>query len=234
MYDRTRMEVDGDCAWITMDDGKVNVMSKEMLDEIASRLDDARDAAVTVLAGRKGIFSAGFDLKAFQRGGEASQQMVEAGVRLIEKMLEHPRPIVAACTGHAYPMGAFLMLASDLRIGVAGNWNIGMNEVAIGLTVPHFALALAKHRLTPPGFARISTAAMVAPEQAVTFGYLDAVVAEPELQLAVTDAVKKFQALDSSELRRNEGAHQCRRVARGSRRLGAGWPARRRVMNQIV
>jgi enoyl-CoA hydratase len=180
-----------------MDDGKVNVMSKEMLDEVAARLDSARDAPVTVLAGRSGIFSAGFDLKAFQRGGDASQEMVAAGVRLIETMLEHPRPIIAACTGHAYPMGAFLMLASDLRIGVAGNWKIGMNETAIGLTVPHFALALARHRLTPPGFARITTAAMFAPEQALAAGYLDAVVEESQLRSAVADAASSIRQLSA-------------------------------------
>jgi len=179
-----------------MDDGKVNVMSKDMLDEVASRLDEARDASVTVLSGRNGIFSAGFDLKAFQRGGEASQQMVTAGVRLIEKMLEHPRPIIAACTGHAYPMGAFLMLASDLRIGVAGSWKIGMNEVAIGLTVPHFALALARHRLSPPGLARVTTAAVFAPEQALAAGYLDAVVDDSQLRSTVADAATQFLALN--------------------------------------
>jgi len=196
MSEKTRLEGDGDCAWISMDDGKVNVMSKDMLDEVASRLDEARDASVTVLSGRNGIFSAGFDLKAFQRGGEASQQMVTAGVRLIEKMLEHPRPIIAACTGHAYPMGAFLMLASDLRIGVAGSWKIGMNEVAIGLTVPHFALALARHRLSPPGFARVTTAAMFAPEQALAAGYLDAVVDDSQLRSTVADAATQFLALN--------------------------------------
>jgi enoyl-CoA hydratase len=111
-------------------------------------------------------------------------------------MLEHPRPIIAACTGHAYPMGAFLMLASDLRIGVAGSWKIGMNEVAIGLTVPHFALALARHRLSPPGFARVTTAAMFAPEQALAAGYLDAVVDDSQLRSTVADAATQFLALN--------------------------------------
>src|SRR5215831_591812 len=137
---RTKLAIDERTAWITVDDGKVNAMSLDMLEEIAARLDETHEHAVTVLAGRPGIFSAGFDLKTFQRGADASRQMVEAGVRLIEKMLAHPRPIVTACTGHAYPMGAFLMLAADVRVGVVGKWNIGMNEVAIGLTVPLFAL----------------------------------------------------------------------------------------------
>ena len=39
-----------------------------------------------------------------------------------------------------------------------------MNEVAIGLTVPKFAVELARHRLTPPAFARITTASMFDPQ----------------------------------------------------------------------
>src|SRR5262245_9363981 len=117
MTNRTRMTVDDRTAWITLDDGKVNAMSREMPDEIGARLDGARGHAVAVLAGRPGVFSAGFDLKTFQRSADGSKQMVEAGVRLIEKMLVHPRPIITACTGHAYPMGAFLMLSADVRFG---------------------------------------------------------------------------------------------------------------------
>lgn len=63
-------------------------------------------------------------------------------------------------------MGAFLMLAADVRFGVAGPWRIGLNETAIGITVPKFAVELARHRLTPPGFARIQSAALFGPEEA--------------------------------------------------------------------
>ena len=45
-----------------------------------------------------------------------------------------------------------------------------MNEVAIGLTVPQFALEIARHRLTPAGFARITTAAMFGPDEALRHG----------------------------------------------------------------
>jgi len=37
-------------------------------------------------------------------------------------------------------MGAFLIMSSDHRIAVEGDYRIGMNEVAIGLTVPRFAM----------------------------------------------------------------------------------------------
>ena len=111
----------------------------------------------------RGRLSAGFDLRTFERGLAAGVAMVRAGAELVLRLLAFPQPVLTVCTGHAYPAGAFLMLAADVRLGAAGPWRIGMNEVAIALTVPNFAVELARHRLTPPGFARITSAAMFAP-----------------------------------------------------------------------
>lgn len=194
---RTSLEIRDGAAWMILDDGKVNALSLEMLCEIEAQLDNARRAGgPIVVKGRKGIFSAGFDMKTFKRGPDASRQMVEAGVRVIEQMLAFPRPIVTACTGHAYPMGAFLMLCADVRFGVAGDWNIGMNEVAIGLAVPRFAIELARHRLTPAGVMRASTGLMFKPEEAARLGYLDYVVGAEDLDAAVRDEMQRLQKLN--------------------------------------
>lgn len=194
---RTTLTVRDGASWITLDDGKVNAMSLEMLREIEEQLENARHVdGPVVLKGRPGIFSAGFDLKTFKQGAEASRHMVKAGVRVIEQMLAFPRPIVTACTGHAYPMGAFLMLCADVRLGVAGDWNIGMNEVAIGLTVPQFAIELAKHRLTPVGLLRVSTGSMFKPEEAARLGYLDHVVRAEGLDAVICTEVQRLQQLD--------------------------------------
>jgi enoyl-CoA hydratase len=193
----TSLRVDDGVAWITLDDGKVNAMSLEMLTEISQRLDDARSCGgPVVVQGRPGIFSAGFDLKTFARGREASVAMVRAGADLIRRILAHPRPVVTVCTGHAYPMGAFLMLAADVRFGLAGPWKIGMNEVAIGITVPHFAIALARHRLTPPGVARVSTGTMFDPLAAMQHGYLDRVCEAAELEPALNAELQRLKSLD--------------------------------------
>jgi len=195
---RTRLDVSDGIAWITLDDGKVNAMSTEMLMEIGSRLDEAEAAsAVTVIRGREGIFSAGFDMATLGQGTGPAIQMVRAGARLIERLLAFPFPVVTACSGHAYPMGAFLMLAADSRFGVEGPYQIGMNETAIGLTVPRFALALAHARLTPPGFARIVTASLFAPEEARRLGYLDHVVPSGELDARVRGEAERLCGLDA-------------------------------------
>jgi enoyl-CoA hydratase len=196
MGDGIRVEIADGIAWITLDDGKVNALSSARIREIGEALDRAeRAGAVTVLAGREGIFSAGFDLPTFQRGAEATVEMVRAGAELVLRLLAFPRPVLGVCTGHAYPMGAFLMLASDVRLGAAGAFRIGMNEVAIGITVPKFAVELARHRLTAPGFARITTGAMFAPEDALRFGYLDRILDPGELTAAAQEEALRLRAL---------------------------------------
>ena len=220
MGQRTRISLEEGVAWITLDDGKVNALSAAMIGEIGEALDAAeRAGAVAVLRGREGIFSAGFDLKTFARGADAGVAMVRAGAELILRLLAFPRPILTVCTGHAYPAGAFLMLAADVRLGLAGPWRIGMNEVAIGMTVPKFAIELARHRLTPPGFARITTAAMFAPDEAARLGYLDRVLADPrELADAAREEAARLCALDlpsyvATRARVNERAIEAIRAA---------------------
>jgi enoyl-CoA hydratase len=219
MGSKTRVRVDAGIAWITLDDGKVNALSLERIGDIGEALDVAESAeAIVVLSGREGIFSAGFDLPTFKRGPEATVAMLRAGAQLIERLLAFPLPVLTVCTGHAYPMGAFLMLSADVRLGVAGPWRIGMNEVAIGLTVPKFAVELARHRLTPSGFARITTAPMFGPEEALRLGYLDRVVDADQLADAVQEEASRLRALDmpsfaATKARINERALHAFRAA---------------------
>jgi enoyl-CoA hydratase len=219
MGNRTEITVADGIASIVLDDGKVNALSTEMITEIGAALDVAEEAgAVVVLRGRERMFSAGFDLGTFKRGADATREMLRAGAQLIQRLLAFPRPVLTVCTGHAYPAGAFLMLSSDVRFAVAGPWRIGLNEVAIGLTLPWFAVELARHRLTPAGFARVGTGAMFAPEEALRFGYLDTIVSTDALAGAVQEEALRLRALDmpsfvATKARINERALSAIRAA---------------------
>src|SRR5207248_569033 len=140
----------GSISRIVMDDGKVNIMSIGMLAALHAAFDEAeRDGTVVILTGRGKAFSAGFDLKVFASGSANEiYTMLKSGAELALRLLSFPTPIVAACNGHALPMGAFLLMSSDVRIAAEGAYGIGMNEVAIGLTVPKFAIEVARQRLT--------------------------------------------------------------------------------------
>lgn len=177
---RTEYELADGIATIRLDDGKVNALSEAMLGEVSARLDQAEaDGAVVVLTGREGIFSAGFDLKT---EGEGWPPMLVAGARVMERLLSFPRPVVVACNGSAIAAGSFLLLSSDYRVGADVDLRVGLNEVAIGLTLPWFAIAIARHRMPRPWFDRCTvTGAMIGAEDGLRAGFLDEVVAAEEL-----------------------------------------------------
>jgi enoyl-CoA hydratase len=191
-------KLDGAVATIALDDGKLNVFSIAMLQALHAALDDAeRDGAVVVLRGRERCFSAGFDMNVFGAGPEPILEMLTLGATLAERVLSFPRPVLVACSGHAIAAGTFLALAADVRIGVDGPFQIGLNEVKIGLTVPSFAIELARGRLAPAHFdAAVVGARMYDPEGAVTAGFLDRIVPATELERASLAAAAQLAELN--------------------------------------
>ncbi|MCG8312554.1 MAG: crotonase/enoyl-CoA hydratase family protein [Pseudomonadales bacterium] len=179
---------------ITLDDGKLNIMSPEMLSHIHEALDLAEKEAQSVLIqGRESIFSAGFDLKVFASSPERSLEMLLSGARLVQRLLRFKRPVVSLCTGDAFPMGAFLIMSTDYRIGCDATYQLGMNETAIGITVPAFAVELARFRLNPGYFSRVvNNAEMLSPSQALNAGLIDS-LEDPEF--AFHKALQKAESL---------------------------------------
>jgi enoyl-CoA hydratase len=198
---QTRMsyvERDG-VASIVLDDGKVNVMSAAMLDDIAAALDRAeKGAEVAVLRSRRpGIFSAGFDLKTFAAGDvEKSLVMVKAGAELALRLMASPLPTIGVMEGHAFPMGTFLLLSCDVRLAARGPHRMGLNEVAIGISPPGFAIELARGRLHPSWLSRtVTTGEMYEPDDALVAGLLDRVVPPDMIDAELDKIVAGLRAI---------------------------------------
>ena len=208
MTDSLSYEVRDTVAVITMDDGKVNALSHSMIESLQGALDRAeKEAKAVLLVGREGRFSAGFDLKTMMSGIEGAKGLLTAGSALFLRVYAFPRPVVAACTGHAMAGGALMLLCSDTRIGAAGAFKIGLNEVAISMPLPILGQELARARLDP---RRLTEAAVQAriydPEGAREVGYLDAVVpAEALLERAHAEA-KRLGALPAAAYARTKTA----------------------------
>jgi len=171
-----------------------------MLQALNKAFDKAEsDGGVVLLAGREGIFSGGFDLAVFKTQGHPLLEMLTLGAKTIERMISFSKPIVTACTGHAVAMGVFLLLASDYRIGVNKEIKISANEVAIGMTVPNFAIEVCRFKLTPAAFNRaVTTAEFFSLQDAQTSGFIDSIV-EPEKILSVAkEKAQSFVKLDMS------------------------------------
>lgn len=180
-------------------DGKLNVMSQAMLEAIGAALTQAEAAGKPVILRAGGeVFSAGFNLKVFQTGtAEEIHGMLRAGAELALRILSFPLPVVALCQGHAYPMGAFLILSSDFRVSTTGTHRIGLNEVAIGLTVPRFAVETARQRLQPAYFSRtVTTGEMFEPEEARRAGFFDVLAAPDEAEAVAVAEAERLAKID--------------------------------------
>ncbi|MEX1218465.1 MAG: crotonase/enoyl-CoA hydratase family protein [Acidimicrobiales bacterium] len=192
-------ELLGPVALITIDDGKANAISHDIAAGVHAALAQAKsEASAVVLAGRPGRFSAGFDLSVMTSSPEAARNLLQAGANLAIEIHEFPMPVVVASTGHALAMGAILLMAADVRIGAEGNFKIGLNEVAIGMPVPKFAVELARTSLSNATFtAAVNHATVYDPAGAVIAGYLDQIVADDAVvSTALAHAADLAERLD--------------------------------------
>ena len=185
-------------ATIVINNGKANALSHDVFEELNQALDRAeQDKAVVILTGQPGIFSGGYDLKEMQKGMNEASALVTVGSKLTRRLAAFPFPVIGACSGHAIAKGAFIMLSVDYRIGIEGNFKLGLNEVAIGMTMHHAGIEIARHRLAPAHFYRsVINAEIYNPEGAVLAGFLDEVVASDQLLNRANELAQAFRKLN--------------------------------------
>jgi enoyl-CoA hydratase len=193
-----QVETKGDVCCVRLDDGKVNALSQAKIEAVVAALERAeKESKALLLLGRPGRFCAGFDLSVMRGGGrDALTGLVRAGMELCLRLRESRLPVVIGCTGHALAMGGVLLMAADERLGARGDFKIGLNETAIGMTLPRSAVEIVRERLAKPYFERAVVAAEVfAPEQAAEAGFLDRLVEAGALESAVLERAAALAAL---------------------------------------
>ena len=186
---------------VHLDDGKANALSATMIAAISTALDEAEaddTIGAVVLHGRPGRFCAGFDLSVM-RGGDfaAVATLVSDGGELVRRLYGSSVPIVAASTGHALAAGALILLGCDVRVGADIDCKIGLNEVAIGMVLPAWAITIAQERLSRRHIQlAVATAQVTDGAGAVQAGFLDVVVPEAEVLPAAIEKATQLAALN--------------------------------------
>ena len=173
---------EGGVRLLTLNRPPANAIVPHLLDDLtdalqASRDDDAVLAVVLTGAGR--FFSGGLDI----RGGIDFQALVSPSVdvdpfsalkRCLVTFLHFPKPTVGMLRGHAIAGGLILLLACDYRLGVEGEYRIGLNEVAIGASFPRAAFEIVRLRLSHQQASEVLLGAATYPAgQAVRLGAVD-------------------------------------------------------------
>ena len=198
MSDLIAYRLEDGIATLTLNNGKVNAISPDVIVAFNAALDQAvADRAVVIITGQPGILSGGYDLKVMTAGPKEAVSLVASGSTLARRLLSHPFPVVVACPGHAVAKGAFLLLSADYRIGVEGPFTIGLNEVQIGMTMHHAGIELARDRLRKSAFHRsVINGEMFSPQGAVDAGFFDKVVSPDELQAAALEAARQLKKIN--------------------------------------
>jgi enoyl-CoA hydratase len=202
MSEHVRLEQFDDIAVITIDDGKANALSGEVIAGVNGALDqiDATGSATraVVISGREGMFSGGFDLKVM-RGSDlqAIGELVTSGGELVLRLFRSSRPVVCACTGHAVAAGALVALGSHFRVGAEGDYQIGLIETAIGMVLPDWAVVIADERLSRTQVQRAVVEAKVyGPAEARDAGFLDRVVPADQVAKVAAEEAARLAALE--------------------------------------
>ncbi|XP_030064813.1 peroxisomal bifunctional enzyme isoform X2 [Microcaecilia unicolor] len=186
-------------AVITMSNPPVNALSSALIRAVQKAVEEAiGDFAVEaiVIRGDKGKFSAGADIREFNR--------LERGpplVSLIDLIEDSKKPVVAAIEGVALGGGLELALGCHYRIAHAQAY-VGLPEVLLGL-VPAAGGALRLPRLIgiSATLSMITTGKYVQAREALKLGIVDKVVGENTVDEAIQLAKKVIgQPLGSRQL----------------------------------
>tara|TARA_B100000886_G_C20316448_1_gene446142 strand:+ start:153 stop:845 length:693 start_codon:yes stop_codon:yes gene_type:complete len=176
------LKIEDNISIVTLNDGKANVFSSKMSQDINACLDEVPiDNGCLILTGREGMFSAGFDLKTIQGGDiELIQEMTLTGFKLLSRIFSFPRPVIAACSGHGIALGTFLLCCCDYRIGIKGEFMLGANEMRTNMVIPPPILELIKFRVSQSyKYRAVLGAEMYSLSDAQEVGLIDEVV-DPE------------------------------------------------------
>ena len=188
------VERDGNLGWVRINrPERLNALVGDMRDRIdaaLAELDDDDAVRCVAITGSGRAFSTGGDVAYMAELAEAGdvdafRELVEAGVRVIKRIDQMKKPVIAAVNGAAAGAGASLALACDLRIA-SRNASIGLTFTRIGLH-PDWGGAYFLPRLIGSAVAAelVFTGGMINARRAERLGLVNKVVPAEELAGAV-------------------------------------------------
>ena len=215
MTDRkTLYEVREGAAWITLNRPESrNALSAELVEHLAADLARAiadPDARCIVLTGAGQAFCAGADLKAGRPPAPQEADSPTSFVRVLQTIMEAPKPVIAAVNGAAFAGGLGLVAACDIAI-TADHVRFSFSEVKIGV-IPAVISVVCIPKLGAHHAMRLFlTGAAIDAQEAVLSGLAHRAVPAADLRAAVLDEVAAIRRGGPNAVA--ESKHLVRRIA---------------------
>ena len=192
-----RLEVEDGVGTIRVDRPKMNVLSRQVQEEVraaaieAGERDDVR--AVVVYGGER-VFAAGADVK--EMAGFSYLEMAaqaEALQSSFTAVARIPKPVVAAVTGYALGGGCELALCADVRFA-ADDAALGQPEILLGI-IPGAGGTQRLTRLVGPSRAKelIFTGRFVKADEALAIGLVDRVFPADQVYAEAVAWARQFK-----------------------------------------
>jgi enoyl-CoA hydratase/carnithine racemase len=187
-----------------------NALSMAMMEALQSALDEAeteRAVRVVVIGARGKLFSAGHDLKEMtghrtdpDRGRAFFDTTMQACSRLMQSVVRHPKPVIAAIDGTATAAGCQLVASCDLAIA-SDRASFGVNGIDVGLFCSTPMVALSRKISRKHAMEMLLTGEIVDAPTAREFGLVNRVVPSEYLNQTVMKFAETIAAKSSSALR---------------------------------
>ncbi len=190
-------------AIITLNRGKSNSLNREMVTELHDMLENIENddnIGGVIITGRENFFSAGLDLiELYHYNEEEAKSFWHLFLKFTAKITAFKKPLVAAINGHSPAGGCVIALACDARVMAQGQFIIGLNEVPVGIIVPHSIFKLYAFWLGhASAYRNILAGKLFSPDEALAVGLVDELVKQESILTAAERKVRKFMAFESN------------------------------------
>jgi cyclohexa-1,5-dienecarbonyl-CoA hydratase len=188
-----RFQTDQGVARITLNRPPGNVLSVEMMEEIAAALDALeyqREVKLVVLAAEGKYFSAGFELADHQ--GDRAYLMLEAFHRIFEGLSKLDKPTLSVVAGAAFGAGSILAAACDIAVAGASA-RFGHPEIKGGVFNPLAAALLPRLVGHKKAMELILLGGTLTAAEAERIGLVSRVVADDKLEAEAAALIQRFQ-----------------------------------------
>jgi len=188
---------------LTLQSPPANVLSVEVMESLQFELDSARDESairVIVIAAAGKLFSAGHDLKEMtshrgdsDRGRAFFEQTFARCSRLMQSIVNLPKPVIAEVDGLATAAGCQLVASCDLAIA-SDRSRFGVNGIDVGLFCSTPAVALSRNIGLKRAMEMLLTGEMIDAATAVEYGLVNRVVPHDALTETVIQYARNIAA----------------------------------------
>lgn len=180
-------EVEEKIGMITIDSPPVNVLDKEVIDQLELAIEHVEDEVRVVIltGGGSRAFVAGADIKAFpQLSPETGKALVLRGQYVFNQLSQLKQPVIAAIDGFTLGGGLELALACDIRLASKDSV-FGLPEVGLGI-IPGYGGTQRLPRLVGLGKAMqiLLSGEHMSAEEAYRIGLIDELTEQDVMALA--------------------------------------------------